>query len=268
MPDDPHTPNTALVAIDFHGDQILTCQKSGEPIVLMRRLVDNLGLNWAGQHAKLVTQFDKFACMDIHTHDTLGRPAVMLAMPVAKLALWLATINPNKIPDPAKRAKIELYQSESAIVLHDYWTKGFAIRGDMDGVVSAVDPQVMKALGGMMKAIMNKQLVSIVDQLVSERLLSDRLKLVAGVCSLQVAEIAGFGRGNRPRGLIQFITSKLSPYHRDRKHLAEKSQYGSGKVLIWNEAVARQWLDEGGRAAIQNYVAQRKGQGRLRLVKP
>jgi len=49
-------------------------------------------------------------------------------MPVDKLPLWLVTINPNKIRDVAIRAKVEEYQAESAIALHDYWTKGTASR--------------------------------------------------------------------------------------------------------------------------------------------
>ena len=39
-----------------------------------------------------------------------------------ELALWLASINPTKIPDETTRERLELYQSECAIVLHDYWS--------------------------------------------------------------------------------------------------------------------------------------------------
>lgn len=115
----------------------------------MRRVVENLGLNWAGQHTKLAAQSAKFNCMDIHTVDAAGRSYPMLSMPVAKLPLWLATINPNKITDAEKRQKIEWYQAESAIVLHDYWTKGVAVRGDTDGLIACFHRSEMRALIGV-----------------------------------------------------------------------------------------------------------------------
>lgn len=266
MPNAITNPNTALVAINFHGDQILTCQHSGEPVVAMRRVVDNLGLNWPGQHAKLQAQSQKFACMDIHTQDTLGRPADMIAIPVAKLPLWLASINPNKIPDLTKRAKIELYQAESAIALHDYWTKGVAVRGDMDGVVTNLDPSVMKALGGMFKGIVHKEIAAVLPALVNETVLSGRFAVIEGVSALEVAEMAGYKAGMRPRGASQFISRRLGRYHEDRAVPVRRSRHGSGKVRLFDEAVARRWLSEGGRTEIDQYVAQRKGQGRLKLV--
>ncbi len=116
-----------LVALDFHGDQLVTCQKDGEAYVVMRRVVANIGLSWGSQFSKLMENREKFRCTDIETPDDRGRPQLHLCIPIAKLPLWLATINPNKVPDPAKGEKIELYQAESAIALHDYWSKGFAL---------------------------------------------------------------------------------------------------------------------------------------------
>lgn len=124
---DTDGPRAEIVSLDFHGDQIVTYQRDGQPYVAMKRVVENLGLNWGSQHTKLAAVAHKFECRDIATVDAAGRVVPMLSMPVAKLPLWLATVNPNKVPDPVKRAKIELYQEESAIALHDYWSKGFAL---------------------------------------------------------------------------------------------------------------------------------------------
>jgi hypothetical protein len=57
----------------------------------MRRIVENMGLDWSRQHSKLLEQKAKFSCMDIHTHDAGGRLQEMLSMPVEKLPLWLAS---------------------------------------------------------------------------------------------------------------------------------------------------------------------------------
>lgn len=265
MSDFASTPNTSIVAIDFHGDQIVTFQHNGEPYVAMRRVVENLGLNWAGQHAKLVER-QTLMCMDIHTHDTTGRKQQMLSMPVAKLPLWLATINPNKIPDPAKRAKIELYQSESAIALHDYWTKGIAVRGDMDGLVTNLDPSVMKALGGMFKGIVQKQLAELLPALVEREVLTGRYSVVEGVSALEIAEIAGYPKGKRPRGLSQFVSRRVGRYHEERAVPVRRSRHGSGNVRLFDEVTARRWLSAGGKSELDHYIAGRKGQGSLRLV--
>lgn len=120
-------PSREMVTVEFHGDQIVTFQHEGQPYVAMRRVVENLGLGWGSQRHKLASAAAKYMCDDIVTRDAAGRLQEMTAMPLSRLPLWLASVNPNKVPDPAKREKIELYQAESAIALHDYWTRGFAL---------------------------------------------------------------------------------------------------------------------------------------------
>lgn len=266
MPDSDHSQNTALVAIDFHGDKIVTFQKDGEPHVAMRRVVENIGLSWPAQRIKLVESGPRFACSDIATHDSSGRVQPMLAMPVAKLPLWLATINPNKIVDAAKRAKIELYQAESAIALHDYWTKGVAVRGDMDGLVTNLDPGVIKVLGGLVKGIVQKQISEIVPALVNERIMSGRMTVVEGVCAVEVVEMAGYKTGMRPRGVSQFVTRRLARFHEDRGVPIRRDRRGIIKARLFDEVTARQWLGAGGKVEIDHYIAGRKGQGALKLV--
>lgn len=78
--------------------------------------------------------------------------------------------------------------------------------------------------------------------------------------------MAGYTKGKRPRGLIQFITRRIRRYHEDRGILPHRTPHGSCKVLIYVEAVVRRWLTDGGRIEIEAYVAERMGQGKLRLV--
>ena len=278
MGNSENTSSTSLVAIDFHGDQLITFQKDGEPHVAMRRVVENIGLSWPAQRVKLVESGTRFACSDIATHDSSGRIQPMLAMPVAKLPLWLATINPNKIADPEKRQKVEWYQAESAIVLHDYWTKGVAVRGDMDGLVTNLDPSVMKAVGGMVKGIAAKALTDLVPgmlrdavqdllpALVNERVMSGRLSIVEGVCAVEVLEMAGYTDGQRPKGASQFVTRRLARFHENKGVPIRRDRRGLIKVRLFDEAASRQWLSAGGQVEIDHYIASRKGQGKLKLV--
>ncbi len=112
----------ALQTVDFHGDDIETFEHDGRPWVAMRRICENIGLAWQGQAEKLRNQSEKFSCKDIVTAGLDGKKYEMLCIPDGKLALWLASINPPKIPDERTRERLELYQSECAIVLHDYWS--------------------------------------------------------------------------------------------------------------------------------------------------
>lgn len=148
------------------------------------------------------------------------------------------------------------------------WVTGTALpalrRGhDVSTGLSAPD---RGAIGGIVKGIVNKALSETLPALVQEALLSHRYAIVEGVSALEVAEIAGYNSGQRPRGAIQFITRRLGRYHEDRAVPIKRSKHGSGKVRLFDESTARAWLRAGGKAEIDHYIAERKGQGKLRLI--
>lgn len=142
----------AVVAFQFHGDEITTFEVDGEPYVAMRRIVENLGMAWGRQQTKLMEQEAKFNCTLMCTVGADGKRRDMLSIPLAKLPLWLASINPNKVPDLDARAKIELYQEESARALYDFWFK------PQQQVVHAdLDADNRKVIGGIVKGVIHKE---------------------------------------------------------------------------------------------------------------
>ncbi len=252
--------------ISFHGDEIVTFEADGKPHVAMRRIVENMGLAWAGQHPKLLEQRAKFMCHDIMTHDSSGRRQSMLCMPLDKLPLWLATINPNKIRDVAIRAKVEEYQAESAIALHDYWTKGAAIKGDHEGIVTGVDPAVMKAIGGMVKSILQRQLKEAVPAMVEHAMLegghvvSTDFKPALEVlkdCKVPPRKRRSFSQRVSSR-LRRFSTAECLPLRLSRE---------TGRYLFHVDAI-KKWLAVEGSRMIHDHVAAVNGQGVLHLVTP
>lgn len=152
-----------------------------------------------------------------------------------------------------------------------------ALRGG-SGVIDTLGRDARSAIGGIIKSVTQAELRKavetalpaivepVVDRMVNERLMSGRRRVVEGVSALEIAEMAGFTKGNRPRGLTQFITQRVRRYHEDRGYLPDRSPHGSGDILIYMEKLARRWLREGGLSSIRAYVAQRMGQGRLRLA--
>lgn len=89
--------STDLRAVPFHGDEIVTFEASCVRYVAMRRIVENTGIDWKCQSDKLLNQEEKFSCGLMPTTGADGKTYSMLSMPVEKLSLWLASINPNKI---------------------------------------------------------------------------------------------------------------------------------------------------------------------------
>lgn len=257
----------ALQEMTFEGGRVATFEVEDRPFVAMRRIVENLGLSWATQRNKLNGQSGKFNCVHMNTVADDGKPRNMLSMPVDKLPLWLATINPNKIKDADKRAKIELYQEKCAKALHDFWNKGIAVRDDLEGVVTSLDPQVMQALGGMMKAVLNKGLSEMLPLLVEAKLADREMGIVRGVTAHDVIVMAGVEDRKGLRGLGNFVSRRLRRDHA-KKGIAVKLKdvYGDVSVLVYDKATSKEWLTDGGKETIWKYVEERRGQPKLRLV--
>lgn len=115
--------------VEFNDTTLQTVMKDGVQYVVMKRVIEGMGLYWGGQQQKLLTEKDRFNCIDIYTVGADGKKREMLCIPLTKLNGWLFSINPFKIPDPEIRNKVILYQEECFIVLHNYWLKGAAING-------------------------------------------------------------------------------------------------------------------------------------------
>lgn len=109
-------------SIQFHGQPLVTAMISGVAYVAMRPIVENIGIDWSGQMAKLKNQRDKFGCRDIST-PSKGGIQKMLCIPLRKLNGWLFSINPQRVRADI-RDKLIQYQEECFAVLHEYWTKG------------------------------------------------------------------------------------------------------------------------------------------------
>lgn len=151
------------------------------------------------------------------------------------------------------------------------WVTGVALpalRREHDtGIVHGVDRNTMNAIGGMVKGILAKQLQDVVPALIREEVMSGRYSVIQGVSALEVVELAGYVAGRRPRGASQFVTRRLGRFHEDRAIPVRRSRHGSGQVRLFDESAARQWLKVGGQAEIDHYIAQRKGQGKLTLIR-
>ncbi|MDT0208515.1 phage antirepressor N-terminal domain-containing protein [Serratia marcescens] len=129
-------------SVQFHGQPIITAMVAGVAYVAMKPIVENLSMSWTTQHRKFMEDMkktnhphmsmvgnvhSKFNCCDIPMVAADGKIRNLLCIPLKKLNGWLFSINPSKVRADI-RDKLIAYQEECFTVLHDYWTKGAAVR--------------------------------------------------------------------------------------------------------------------------------------------
>lgn len=263
--------STELRVVPFKGDEIHTFEREGGRYVVMRRIVENMGMAWSSQFVKLQEQKEKFSCYDIVTPDSRGHEQEMFVMPVEKLPLWLATINPAKIPSLTVREKVERYQAECAIVLHDYWTKGAAVRPDFDGTVVGMDPAMRAVFGGIMKSVVIKQLEMIVPDLINkslETVLPEmvRAQLSQGRLAVRNGKTAGqiwheFGLPplkNAPQWLSHLLLKMGAAAEN-----GARGELGKTSAKMFDHDKASTYMRNGGLQRCKRYIAERGGQGAL-----
>lgn len=139
--------NTSYVP--FNGQQIITAMAAGIAYVAMKPVVENLGMSWGTQQQKLTRSKEKFGCIHMNI-PSAGGIQKMLVLPLKKLNGWLFSINPEKVRADI-RDKLIQYQEECFTVLHDYWTKGAAVKTSPETTVDDRTP-----LRGIVNRIMGK----------------------------------------------------------------------------------------------------------------
>lgn len=274
----------AVVAFQFHGDEITTFEVDGEPYVAMRRIVENLGMAWGRQQTKLMEQETKFNCTLMCTVGADGKRRDMLSIPLAKLPLWLASINPNKVPDLDARAKIELYQEESAKALYDFWFKGGGDRlATLEATVASMNEMLVR-LTGMQKMTVHKvtglqgdaieiktlasrelDIDAIVARAVDERIMSDDRRAALKNVSLREIlndeyKVPTKGR----RSLQRKIFVRLSAYCLENRVSAYRCSHSG--TWLFDRVEASRFVRERCAGLIADHIAKLNGQGVLRLV--
>lgn len=135
-------------------------------------------------------------------------------------------------------------------------------RGHLD-LPATID---MKAVGGMMKGILAKQLGELLPMMVREQVAEQQHSVVRGVSAGQVLAMAGLGARKGLRGMAPWVSHRLRRFHAQKGAVVRMASLGSSQAYVFDPLVARAWLDEGGRAEIEHKAAERRGQGKFTLV--
>ena len=88
----------------------------------MRPIIEGMGLDWSAQHRKLKDHpvlAPTVGELTMVAED--GRLRAMTALPLTRINFWMATIQPNKVPDLSIRERVIAYQNECADALFAYF---------------------------------------------------------------------------------------------------------------------------------------------------
>lgn len=112
-----------LTTIDFHGATLIARRGDtpAETLVAMKPIVEGMGLQWEKQRIKLAGHPVLAPALRVVPFASAGGPQDTVALPLTRLNFWLATVNPNKVPNLETRAKILAYQEECADVLFGHF---------------------------------------------------------------------------------------------------------------------------------------------------
>jgi hypothetical protein len=111
-----------IIPVTFRGNTLSLIDHNGQPFVAMRPVVDGMGLAWQPQHAKLLSNTNRWAVTGIVMVAEDGKRRPMTCMPLRKLPGWLATISPNRVRSEI-RETILAYQAECDNALWEHWSK-------------------------------------------------------------------------------------------------------------------------------------------------
>lgn len=115
-----------LSPVPFHGGTIFCVTIENQPYTPAKPIVENMGLAWQAQAAKLSANKERWGIMMIVIPSESGEQET-ICIPVRKLPAFLASINPKKVRAEL-RERIELYQAECDDALWNYWMNGRAER--------------------------------------------------------------------------------------------------------------------------------------------
>lgn len=125
---------------------------------------------------------------------------------------------------------------------------------------------IAKAIADMMPTILAEALTVMLPALVRERVASHNHAVVEGVSAGQVMEMAGYEKRKGLRGIPVWLSHRLRRFHAHRGVAVRLASLGSSNAYVFDPLVSREWLSEGGKTELDQKVAERRGQGALRLV--
>lgn len=123
--------STTVALIDFHGDQIPSVLVDDVPHVVLKPVLESIGVDFSTQMRKLKSRsWASYRATPTTAADGKVYPSVVVD--VRTLLMLLASISEDRVA-PAARPKLVAYQAEVADVIEAYWTRGGVVNPRASG---------------------------------------------------------------------------------------------------------------------------------------
>jgi len=260
--------NKSLTTVDFHG-ATLTVLRGASPadtLVAMKPVVEGMGLNWEKQRIKIRNHPVLVPTLRVVPFGSSGGEQDSIALPLNRLNFWLATIHPNRVPDPETRARVIAYQTECADALFDHFF-GKAMGGPIDRQTNGIAKSTIHKVTMLEQTIgdMSARVDQMMEAFNTMVVASDpRVAAVVAIPALQVAIEQGVKK--RPRGFALRVSNALLRYCEGRREFVIHHDIYDRR--LFPRAAVNEWLARGGWGPIKDSLDQKRGQGVLRFPRP
>ena len=111
----------AIVKVDFHGDTVTAVREGDRILVVLKPIIERLGLDWNGQYQR-ISRHEILAPSMCMTHiETPAGPREAVALPLDLLPGFLFGIDTARIASPDVREAAIAYQRECFAVLYQHF---------------------------------------------------------------------------------------------------------------------------------------------------
>lgn len=157
-----------VVKLDLSAGSVQTVLVDGAPHIVLKPAIDELGLDYSTQLAKLRSRSWATVGQSPMVADD-GKVRSMAVVPVRTFLMLLATVNENRVAEQ-HRGTLIAFQNETADAIEAYWTQGGAINprateDQLDSLISRAKQQA--------------EVLSILAPIVSPEWLETKGRLVA-----------------------------------------------------------------------------------------
>ncbi|WP_239934220.1 phage antirepressor N-terminal domain-containing protein [Streptomyces sp. CBG31] len=158
-----------VVKLDLSAGSVHTVLVDGQPHVVLKPAVEDLGLSYPAQYRKLQTRTWASVAQTAMQMPGDDQARAHTTVPVRTFLMLLATVNENRVAEAA-RPTLVAFQNETADAIEAYWTQGGAInpRATTDQLDSLVA-----------RAKQQAEVLSILSGIVSPDWLETKARLVA-----------------------------------------------------------------------------------------
>lgn len=218
-----------VVKLDLSAGSLHTTLVDGQPHIVIRPAVEELGLSYPAQYRKLQSRSWAVVAQKATTGAD-GKTYEMDVVPVRTFLMLLATVNENRVSDSARPTLIA-FQDETADAIESYWTKGGAINERAtDEQLDALQQQIEERR--IRRALGLVQLIAAMDETVDPKWKRSRQLHHYAEAAGEIAEIPAEDRALlvdtylKDRGLSKGERRSVRSSFGRRVSLAYEMQHG------------------------------------------